>query len=195
MPRVKIGIPLLVSAGIGYVRELLRGLDLSEVIFDLKLADIDSTMAKTVGSVSQVADSVIAHAFVGYRGALDAVREVCDKDGLGLYLVGVMSHPGWPWDLSQVEQVIREVNPEGLVMPATKPETVRQARLLFPEKVIISPGIGQQGGSPGVAICNGANREIIGRTVVHSEEPVKRLEEVIVQQESRVRECEKTGRG
>ncbi|MFP3203976.1 MAG: orotidine 5'-phosphate decarboxylase / HUMPS family protein [Metallosphaera yellowstonensis] len=184
---VKVGWPLLLDLGPSKVSELTKGLGL-KVILDLKLADIDSTMVSIASKLKSLGDGFIAHSFVGIDGALDSLRrELKDRE---LYLVISMSHPGWSDEVYQyLLQVTKGVNPEGLVAPATRQSVVRRARADFPDKIIISPGVGAQGARPGSALCAGADFEIVGRSVYLSHSPLDSLLKIVKEQEVAINEC------
>ncbi|UXD21319.1 orotidine 5'-phosphate decarboxylase [Ignicoccus pacificus DSM 13166] len=167
----KVGWPLLLEGN--RVEELK---EYGPVIADLKLADIGATMIKVVKRVE--ADAFIAHAFVGYEGALKELRE--ELEGKKLYLVASMSHPG---SVHFIDKHWREflllayLVADGLVAPATRTSVLREIRKYW-SKEIISPGIGAQGARPCEALRAGADYEIVGRSVTLSEDPAKTLEEM-----------------
>ncbi|QKQ99557.1 orotidine 5'-phosphate decarboxylase [Metallosphaera tengchongensis] len=184
---VKVGWPLILSIGVDGVNKLLTGLGLKK-IFDLKLADIDNTMNLIVEKLKPMADAFIAHSFIGVRGSLGSLN----LQGRELYLVLSMSHPGWNESFyPYLREVAMEVNPEGLVAPATRPSVIRKVREDFPTKVVISPGVGAQGAEPGDAICSGADYEIMGRAIYLSERPVEKLREITKKMEDRLYECKR----
>ncbi len=188
---VKIGIPLILDIGVDGVGDLLSCCRWGEVIFDLKLADVSSTMVATVSRVRDMADSVIAHAFIGVAGALDGLKLYLDDHRINLYLVAAMSNPGWNADLyyGLLREIISHIDPYGLVVGATYPRYIGLARRDFPDKVIISPGIGVQGANPGDAVCSGATYEIVGRSIYQSRDPVESLKSMIDQQNRKIRNC------
>ena len=190
---LKVSWPLTLALGIDRVRELAKSADWVEVIADLKLADIYETMEKIVDKFD-FADSFIAHSFVGVDGALGPLKEKLSREGKGLYLVLSMSHRGWDDSVfPSLLEVVRRVNPKGVVVGATKPSMVRRARSELPGMVIISPGVGAQGARVGDAICNGADVEIVGRAIYSSDDPVSSARKVLDELRSRLLECQKGG--
>jgi Orotidine-5''-phosphate decarboxylase len=186
---IKVGVPLLLRLGVQQVKGLVR--DWERVVCDMKLADIDSTMVNTVDALDGLCSALIAHALVGKRGALDTLRDVTRNLNISLYLLVSMSHPGWDDSLlGRGLLVAKEVDPEGLVGPATRPLIITRIRETFPSKLILAPGVGAQGASPGQAMCFGADVEIVGRKVYSSPDPVKTMEEVIDEAERKLMECE-----
>jgi len=189
IPKVKFSYITLLDGGLEYLKEVYK-LGWEEVIFDLKLADIDSTMVGIVSRLTSFSDSFISHSFIGFEGALDTLSSFLSKEGKGLYLVLSMSHKGWNDSFySYLKDIARHVNPKGFVVGATKPEMIKVVRNDFPEKLIISPGVGVQGALFGDALCNGADYEIVGRSIYSSTDPVKTTRELVAKQEVRVNEC------
>jgi orotidine-5'-phosphate decarboxylase (EC 4.1.1.23) len=189
IPKVKFSYITLLDGGLEYLKEVYK-LGWEEVIFDLKLADIDSTMVGIVSRLTSFSDSFISHSFIGFEGALDTLSFFLSKEGKGLYLVLSMSHKGWNDSFyPYLKDIARHVNPKGFVVGATKPEMIKVVRNDFPEKLIISPGVGVQGALIGDALCNGADYEIVGRSIYSSTDPVKTTRELVAKQEVRVNEC------
>ena len=74
----------------------------------------------------------------------------------------------------QAEEMARlaaEVGAAGVVAPATRPERIRRIKSIIGEKIIISPGVGAQGGSAGAALEAGADYIIVGRSIYEAEDP------------------------
>ncbi|MGC9071999.1 MAG: orotidine-5'-phosphate decarboxylase [Acidilobus sp.] len=172
----KVGIPTLISCGLGFLKELRSAANGAFLIADLKLADIGDVMVKTTSLVKDYVDAVIAHAFVGREGALDALVDSIRKWDLKLILVASMSHAGslefYDADLDRVLGLVRELAPWGVVAPATRPEVIKRVRIELDGVKIVSPGVGAQGARPGDAICAGADYEIIGRAILGSKDPL-----------------------
>ncbi len=182
---IKVGWPLLLHLGKEKVKELVDLVDGIKIL-DLKLADIDNTMVLIVDELKDITNSFIAHAFVGVEGGLAPLSQRVD-----LFLVLSMSHPGWndafyPY----LREVARRVNPKGFVAPATRPSMISRVKGDFPDKLVISPGVGTQGAKPGIALCHGADYEIVGRSVYQSTDPARKLEEIVRSQEEVLSSCE-----
>ncbi len=190
----KIGIPLLIGAGIDGCKKIFCSYS-GLLIADLKLADIGDVMASTVGGLSEAGvNAVIAHAFVGRSGALDRLAEECEKLGVKLVLVVSMSHTGSEEfidkHLEEFVELALSLNAWGVVAPATRPKVVRRVRELGGGGIkILSPGVGVQGAQPGTAICAGADYEIVGRAITASSNPRAEALRVLSEQEGRAREC------
>ncbi|MCY0849923.1 orotidine 5'-phosphate decarboxylase [Sulfuracidifex metallicus] len=192
---LKVGLGLTLDLGIQGVKDLLKGLDVEEIVVDFKLADIAPIM-QGIASRLSFADSFIAHSVIGSKGALLDLKRFLDVNGKKLYLLGAMSHEGWDDSLNwYTTKVILDVDPFGIVAPATRGKVISQFREKFPSKVIISPGVGTQGAPFGSAICNGATYEIVGRSIFSSGDPLNNLKFISENQEREVLNCKGTKAG
>jgi len=180
-PRVtgyKVGLPnILASPEVGPA--VRRACPTALLIADLKLADISDTMVRVAASARGWADAVIAHAFPGYEGALDGLSRALHSWGVRLAVVVAMSNPGAAETmdplLPRLVGVARRARAWGLVAPATRPHAVAEARRLYPEAYIMSPGVGAQGAPPGSALAAGADAEIVGRAITLAGDPLEAL--------------------
>jgi orotidine-5'-phosphate decarboxylase len=170
---IKIGYPLILSAGLGIVTKIATTLP---VIADLKVADIPNTNRLICQAVLGAgARGIIAQAFPG-KDSLQACAKSAAEHGADLYVVTEMSHPGAELFMAPLaEKMARlavEVGATGVVAPATRPDRIKRIRSIIGERVIISPGVGTQGGSAGAALQAGADYLIVGRSVYEAEDPV-----------------------
>ncbi len=174
--RVKVGLPLIL-ADPTCLQLISR---LRYTIADLKLADVGHIMSIVMERLAEAGvRAVIAHAFVGWEGALKEASLKAKELGLDLYLVVSMTHKGF--DDSKLYEFINlayKANAKGVVAPATKPWVIKTVRRWW-SREIISPGVGPQGAKPCDAIKAGADYEIVGRLITMSEKP----EEVLKQYE------------
>ncbi|PVU68028.1 orotidine 5'-phosphate decarboxylase, partial [Sulfolobus sp. SCGC AB-777_G05] len=139
--RVKFSYITLLEGGFEYLKAV-REIGWEEVIFDLKLADIDSTMIGIVSKLLPYSDSFISHAFIGLEGALGPLSDFLKGRGKGLYLVLSMSHKGWSDEFyPYLRRIAENLDPKGFVVGATKPEMIKRVRDDFRDKLIISPGV------------------------------------------------------
>jgi len=190
---VKIGLPLVLDIGLQRVGDLLsvfKGIKIA----DLKLADIGDVMCLTLERLASIGiDAVIAHAFVGFRGAIDKLSSRCRELGVKLILVVSMSHPGSSEIMDEVidklVDVARRACAWGVVAPATRLDVVRYVRSQLPEAKILCPGVGVQGASPGDALCAGADYEIVGRLITRSDSPRRSALEVLEMQRKKLAIC------
>ncbi len=177
---IKVGYPLILNAGLGIVKELST---FAPVIADLKIADIPNTNRLICEAVLGAgATGIIAHAFPG-RDSLQACADSAQKHGADLFVVTEMSHPGAEQFMAPLaEQLARlavESGATGVVAPATRPERIKLIRSVIGEKVIISPGVGAQGGSAREALRAGADYIILGRSVYEAVDPRASAERVL----------------
>ena len=181
---IKVGYPLILHAGLGIVKEISS---ISQVIADLKIADTPNTNRLICEAVLGAgADAIIAQAFPG-KDSLVACADCAESFGADLFVVTEMSHPGAEQFMAPLaERMARlavESGASGVVAPATRPERIRMIRSIIGDKLIISPGVGAQGGSAGEALQAGADYLIVGRSVYGSADPVAQAKELAAQVE------------
>lgn len=181
---IKVGYPLILHAGLGIVEEISS---ISPVIADLKIADTPNTNRLICEAVLGAgADAIIAQAFPG-KDSLVACADCARGFGADLFVVTEMSHPGAEQFMAPLaERMARlavESGARGVVAPATRPERIRLIRSIIGDKLIISPGVGAQGGSAGEALQAGADYLIVGRSVYGSADPVAQAKELAAQVE------------
>ncbi len=190
----KVGLPFLLVNGVRSLSGLRGACPEKLWVADLKLADIGHVMKLVTSSVASYVDAVIAHGFIGVRGALDELKEYLVSLGKKLIVVVSMSHPGaeevYDKALPSILGVVAKLRPWGVVAPATRPAIIHEARETLGQGVkILSPGIGAQGARPGEALCAGADYEIIGRLITEAGDPVASAEEVLREQREMLRKC------
>ena len=179
----KLGTPFLVGKGVKALKTLLESFPDVYFLADLKLADLPHIMEYSVEVVSEVGfRGITAAAFVGYEGALDRLSKKCESLGIDLLLQVTYDHPSsYIIDslYAYVKKIIKQVDPEGLVVPASKTTIIRDLRETFGNAyVILSPGIFLAGAEPGEGLCYGADVEIVGSRVVAAPSPLGALREV-----------------
>jgi orotidine-5'-phosphate decarboxylase len=128
------------------------------------------------------ATGIIAHAFPG-KDSLYACKESVKDHGADLFVVTEMSHPGALLFMAPVAekmaQLAAEVDATGVVAPATRPERIRLIRSIIGNRIIISPGVGAQGGSAAAALNAGADYLIAGRSIYEAEKPAESAERLV----------------
>jgi orotidine-5'-phosphate decarboxylase len=177
---IKIGYPLILRAGLEVVAKISS---FSPVIADLKVADIPNTNRLICEAVLEAgASGIIAQAFPG-KDSLIACADCAASYGADLYAVTEMSHPGAEQFMApQAESMARmavEAGASGVVAPATRPERIKLIRSIIGNKIIISPGVGAQGGSAQLALQAGADYLIVGRSVYEAENPASCAKKLI----------------
>ena len=177
----KIGYQLAFAGGLDLARELVQ--DGKQVFLDLKLLDIDNTVAKGVESVLDIGASMLTlHAYPkAMRAAVEAAR------GTDLCLLGVtvltsmdaedLREAGYDIDpqalvLHRAAQA-RDAGMGGIVCAATEARQVRQ--VVGPDMAIVTPGIRPAGAdhgdqkrvmTPSEALSAGASHLVVGRPIV-----------------------------
>lgn len=177
---IKIGYPLILSAGLEVVREISA---ISPVIADLKVADIPNTNRLICEAVFGAgARGIIAHAFPG-KDSLIACAKSAAHYGADLFAVTEMSHPGAELFMAPLAEGLArlavEVGASGVVAPATRPDRIKLIRSIIKDGIIISPGVGAQGGSPGAALEAGADYLIVGRSIYEAKSPAESAKELL----------------
>jgi len=167
---IKINWPLILSAGPEIITDLS---EMSDVICDLKVADIPNTVRLIVeGAVSRKASGVIVHAFTGEDSLREAVSAAGEAE---IFAVTEMSHPGGATFTAPHMEEMAEMGVRcgvaGFIAPATRPDRIRAIRAMIGDMRILSPGVGAQGGSASSAISAGADYVIVGRTIYEAKDP------------------------
>ncbi|MCT7378535.1 orotidine-5'-phosphate decarboxylase [Chelativorans salis] len=177
----KIGYQLAFAGGLGFAQELVQSG--KKVFLDMKLLDIDNTVAKGVENIARMGVTMLTlHA---YPKAMRAA--VAAAEGSGLCLLGVtvltsmdeqdLIDAGYEYDphtlvLRRAEQV-RDAGMGGVVCSAAEAEAVRA--IVGPDLAVVTPGIRPAGAAlgdqkrvmtPAGAIRAGASHLVVARPVV-----------------------------
>lgn len=168
---VKINWPLVLSAGPEMITRLS---EVADVICDFKVADIPNTVRLIVENcVERGASAVIVHAFTG-DDSMDAAVAAADGKAM-IIAVTEMSHPGGRMFTAQhAEEMARmgaERGASGFIAPATRPDRIELVRSVVGDRLILTPGVGAQGGSASAAIEAGADYVIVGRAIYEADDP------------------------
>ena len=169
---VKINWPLILAVGPEMINELSRTVD---VICDFKVADIPNTVRLIVGNaVNRGASAVIVHAFTGGDSLRQAVDTAAGR--ASIFAVTEMSHPGGAEFTAPNAEAMAKLGVEcgvsGFIAPATRPDRITAIRAIIGDKLILSPGVGAQGGAAAAAIEAGADYIIVGRAIYQAKDPV-----------------------
>ncbi|MGQ9586333.1 MAG: orotidine-5'-phosphate decarboxylase [Anaerolineae bacterium] len=137
------------------------------MILDFKSGDIGSTAKAYARAAFQVwgADAVTINPYVGW----DALAPFCSHKGRGVFVLCHTSNPSageiqeaWSGGRPLYHRVARLAQEKwnvygnvGLVVGATYPEAVREARRLAPDLWFLLPGVGAQGGDLEAALSAG----------------------------------------
>ena len=177
----KIGYQLVFAGGLDFARELAQGG--TRVFLDMKLLDIDNTVAKGVENIARMGVSMLTlHAYPkAMRAAVEAAR------GSDLCLLGVtvltsmdeqdMVEAGYEYDphtlvLRRAEQALA-AGMGGIVCSAEEARAVRG--IVGPDLAVVTPGIRPAGAdagdqkrvmTPERALDEGASHLVVARPIV-----------------------------
>lgn len=177
---IKVGYPLVLKAGLRIIEVISN---YAPVIADFKVADIPNTSYMICRLAFEAgAHAVIVHGFTGHDSLAECIR-VGRKYDADVFVVTEMSHAGaleymQPVAL-KIARLATKCKASGVVAPANRPERVKEIRSIIGDLVIISPGVGIQGGSASQAIRAGADYVIVGRSIYNSETPKNEAERII----------------
>ncbi|MEM0153354.1 MAG: orotidine 5'-phosphate decarboxylase / HUMPS family protein [Ignisphaera sp.] len=192
----KVGLPAIIRLGISDIGRIFKNYS-GLLIADLKMADIGDIMALSTEMLHENGfNAVIAHSFIGYSQALEVLSAKCLELNMKLITIVSMSHQGSTEyidkHIDEFLDIARRVRSWGVIAPATRPEILRYVRKNLEKNIkILSPGIGVQGMEPGMALCNGADYEIVGRIITYSQNFREAAFNVIESQKKKVIECQK----
>ncbi|HJJ32562.1 MAG TPA: orotidine-5'-phosphate decarboxylase [Methanocorpusculum sp.] len=173
---IKIGYPLILSTGLGIVKELAEfG---TPIIADFKVADIPNTNVLICEEVFKAGCSgIICHAFCG-EDSLKAVVDVAHAHNGEAYVVCEMSHPGALAFLTgenaeKMAEMAKVAGADGIIAPATRPERTAKLRTIIGTNMkICSPGVGAQGAQP-EDVKKYVDGIIVGRAIYDAANPKK----------------------
>jgi orotidine-5'-phosphate decarboxylase len=177
----KIGYQLVFAGGLEFARDLAA--DGKKIFLDMKLLDIDNTVAKGVENIARMGMSMLTlHAYPkAMRAAVEAAK------GSALCLLGVtvltsmdeqdMIDAGYEYDphtlvLRRAEQALA-TGMGGIVCSADEAKAVR--KIVGPELAVVTPGIRPAGAdhgdqkrvmTPADAIRAGASHLVVARPIV-----------------------------
>jgi len=177
----KIGYQLVFAGGLDFAREIAA--DGKKVFLDMKLLDIDNTVAKGVENIAKMGMSMLTlHAYPkAMRAAVEAAK------GSGLCLLGVtvltsmdaddMIEAGYEYDphtlvLRRAEQALA-AGMGGVVCSAEEAKAVRS--IVGADMAIVTPGIRPAGAdhgdqkrvmTPAAALRGGASHLVVARPIV-----------------------------
>lgn len=195
----KIGYQLAFAGGLDLARELASGG--TKVFLDMKLLDIDNTVAKGVENIVKMGMTMLTlHAYPKtMRAAVEAARgsELCL---LGVTVLTSMDEQdvidaGYEYDphtlaLRRSEQALH-AGMGGIVCSAEEAEAVR--RIVGPDLAVVTPGIRPSGSdhgdqkrvvTPAQAIRNGSSHLVVGRPIVAAPDRRAAAEAILAEMQS-----------
>ena len=152
------------------------------MIVDAKLADIDTSNAmKTKHHFGHEFDAIICHGFPGQK-AVEAAIKVANEQGKGVFLLIAMTSPGHlfdSWTIERLARMAKELDVAGVIAPGNQYSILKKVRrIIGPDMLILSPGIGVQGGDAEKAFIAGTDFAIVGRQILGAEDPEKIAAEI-----------------
>ncbi|MFB2553114.1 orotidine-5'-phosphate decarboxylase [Ensifer soli] len=182
----KIGYQLAFAGGLELARDMAA--DGKTIFLDMKLLDIDNTVAKGVESIMRMGVSMLTlHA---YPKAMAAAVEAARGSGLCLLAVTVLTsmdetdlaEAGYEYDphtlvLRRAEQA-RHAGMGGIVCSAEEAGAVRA--IVGPGMAVVTPGIRPAGAergdqkrvmTPAAALAAGASHLVVARPIVQAPDP------------------------
>ncbi|MDD5318005.1 MAG: orotate phosphoribosyltransferase [Candidatus ainarchaeum sp.] len=144
------------------------------VILDAKIADIDkSDEMKARYYFGNGYDALICHGFQGKAG-VKAIVDVANELGKGVFLLAAMSSEGHLFTDATVERLLEiadDVQVAGVIAPGNQYGLTASIKAKAKDLLVLSPGIGAQGGDAAQAVLAGTDFAIVGRTIMNSQTP------------------------
>ena len=183
----KIGYQLAFAGGLDFARELASGG--TKIFLDMKLLDIDNTVAKGVENIVKMGMSMLTlHAYPKAMAAAVAAARGSDLCLLGVTVLTSMDEKdvidaGYEYDphtlvLRRAEQA-RIAGMGGIVCSAEEASAVR--KIVGPDMAIVTPGIRPAGAekgdqkrvmTPSEALRAGASHLVVARPIVKADDPL-----------------------
>ncbi|MCF6369339.1 orotidine-5'-phosphate decarboxylase [Rhizobium halophilum] len=182
----KVGYQLVFAGGLDFARELVNAG--KKVFLDMKLLDIDNTVAKGVENIAKMGVSMLTlHAYPkAMRAAVEAAK------GSDLTLLGVtvltsmddadLREAGYDCDPQSLvrrrAEQARDAGMGGIVCSAE--ESAEARRIVGPQMNIVTPGIRPLGSNAGDqkrvmtprdALRAGSTHLVVGRPIVKAQDP------------------------
>jgi orotidine-5'-phosphate decarboxylase len=183
---VKVNWHLLLPSGVlglGTLGDACRSKGLP-LIADVKLNDIGVTNVEAADTLfSNGFDALIANPFVGYRDGIQDLLVKSHRMGKGVILLVYMSHAGAKEGYGMkvggrplytiFARRAKEWGADGIVVSAKSPSVIKSVRsLVGDDMLMMSPGVGVQGGDAKRAVKAGSDYVIVGRTLIGAKDPV-----------------------
>jgi orotidine-5'-phosphate decarboxylase len=149
-------------------------------LLDIKLSDVGSTMDAALFWINELGfDAVTFSPFPGYKNGVDAIYRWAELNEKGIFVLCRMSNPGThDYQSKKIEGVpfyeaiasdSYKKGCNGFVVGSTASEELEVIRNIIGKKsLILSPGLGPQGGDPRKALLMGANENGEGLIVSSS---------------------------
>jgi orotidine-5'-phosphate decarboxylase len=195
----KMGYQLVFAGGLDFARELAA--DGKKIFLDMKLLDIDNTVAKGVENIAKMGMSMLTlHAYPKAMAAAVAAAEGSDLCLLGVTVLTSMDgadlvDAGYQHDphalvLRRAEQA-RSAGMGGVVCSAEEAGAVRA--ILGPDMAIVTPGIRPAGAAlgdqkrvmtPRDALMAGSSHLVVARPIVQADDPLAAAEAILAEMDA-----------
>ncbi len=182
----KIGSINVLEIGIKETVAELRNFTKLPIIYDHQKGstDIPEIVAKQVEiAANGGVDSLIAVPLGAGGKSLEFFADACREKKIIPIVLLEMTHPGANDFLAadasrRVFEKAVSLGVKYFVAPATKTEKIREYKDWGEKIMIMSPGIGAQGGSVKEAVAAGTDYPIVGRQIAQSENPAMEVEKI-----------------
>ena len=193
----KIGHQLGFAGGLSFASELIQ--DGKKIFLDMKLLDIDNTVAKGVESIAKMGVSMLTiHAYPKAMRAAVAAAKGSDLTLLGVTVLTSMdgedlTEAGYassnPAELVQIRaKQAFEAEMGGVVCSAQEAEIVR--KIIGPDMAIVTPGIRPAGAdvgdqkrvmTPKDAMQAGSSHLVVGRPITAASDKKQAVDQILAQ--------------
>lgn len=195
----KVGYQLVFAGGLDFAKELIG--DGKRIFLDMKLLDIDNTVAKGVENIARMNVSMLTlHAYPKVmRAAVEAAR------GSELCLLGVtvltsmdtqdLSDAGYMHDPQSLVAIrakqALDAGMGGIVCSAAESATVRH--IVGPNMAVVTPGIRPKGAdhgdqkrvvTPADALRNGSSHLVVARPIIAANDPLEAAAGILCEMET-----------
>ncbi|WP_439604107.1 orotidine-5'-phosphate decarboxylase [Shinella sp.] len=192
----KIGYQLVFAGGLEFARDLAK--DGKKVFLDMKLLDIDNTVAKGVENIVKMGMSMLTlHAYPKAMAAAVYAAKGSDLCLLGVTVLTSMDakdviDAGYEYDphtlvLRRAEQA-RIAGMGGIVCSAEESKAVR--KIVGPDMAIVTPGIRPAGAdlgdqkrvmTPSDALKAGSSHLVVARPIVNAVDPLAAAKAILAE--------------
>ncbi|EJF91363.1 orotidine-5'-phosphate decarboxylase [Bartonella melophagi] len=192
----KIGYQLFFSGGMELAKDLIQAQ--KKVFFDMKLLDIDHTVARAVENIAKLGVSMLTiHAYpTAMKAAVAAAKgsDLCllgvtvltSMDEADLKNVGYKDTPQ-KLVLKRAEQA-REAGMDGIVASALEAQALR--RVIGTDMALVTPGIRPVGSdkndqkrvmTPRKALDSGASHLVVARPIIQAVDPLAATKKILAE--------------
>ncbi|KEG19311.1 orotidine-5'-phosphate decarboxylase [Bartonella bacilliformis] len=192
----KIGYQLAFSGGMDFVQDLIQAQ--KKVFFDMKLLDIDHTVARAVENIAKLGVSMLTlHAYPTVMKAAVAAAKGSDLCLLGVTVLTSMDesdlhNAGYKDSLKKLvfkrAEQAREADMGGIVSSALEAAALR--KVIGNDMALVTPGIRPMGGdkedqkrvmTPRQALDSGASHLVVARPIIQADDPLAATKKILTE--------------